>query len=167
MSDLKYADAVAFDLKIVTPTVVHHYAQLMMNLYKWTGYEPSLFVINLKEYCEFQAAGNPIAVNNRPTIYVNGISIENQLSGQGRLASDIWNVGTSIVWIKGNQSQTIGGGRQLQIKAKGIHLILIWIYSRIWWFFLSEGAIRARIPVLAGLAAALVLSNKIITVSAS
>lgn len=168
MDDLTYEEAVSFNLKLVTPIVVQSYAQFMLRLYKWTGYESSIFEISLKDYCHFQAAGLQIAEDqNRPTIHLRGLGLDNVVDGQGRLipvkqrVTETWAAETGIVWIKGSLRQETAGGRQLQIKPKGTHLFLIWIYSRVWWFLFTEGAVRARIPVIVGLAATLALERKI------
>lgn len=168
MNGLTYKDAVAFNLKLVTPIVVQSYAQFMVRLYKWTGYESSIFEVSLKEYCHFQAIGLQITDDqDRPTIQLCGLGQENLVDGQGRVipakekVTEIWSAETTIVWVKGSLRQETAGGRRLEIKPVGIHRFLIWIYSRVWWFFFSEGAVRARIPVITGLASTLALERRI------
>ena len=54
------------------------------------------------------------------------------------------------------------GGQRLEVHIGGIHAAIIWVWIQAWWYLYCEAAIRARIPVLAGLAAELVLCWKII-----
>lgn len=168
----KYREIVDADLAAITPTVALHYAQLMANLYTWTGFESSIFLGHLKTHINRRASGMGFAADApRPKIWLSGdrqdevgqmfsMSENPKVTGQ-------WEVGVSLGWNHGTAQGASSGGVPLAVEATSVHRCLIWAYSRAWWFFYCEAAVRARMPILFGIAAVTILCEKVWALVAS
>lgn len=162
----KYRDVVDRDLAVITPRVVYHYAQFMARLYTWTGFEASVFLGHLKTHIKQRSRGMDMSseeLKDRPKIRLS-TTVQDEI-GQPKVmqATGPWEMSTLLVW--GN-SKYVNGGTLLAVEANGVHQYLIWAYSRVWWFLFCEAAVRARFPVLFGLAAVAILCAKVSTLLA-
>jgi hypothetical protein len=159
----KYLDIVDADLAVITPKVGLHYAQALLHLYTRTGFEASIFLGHLKTFVKQRAAnvgGEHVRAgleSIRPTIYLHSYHVDEAAKARAVAAGNSWDATTTLWW----RQATTSGGVPLAIEAKGIHRCFIWVYSRVWWFFFCEAAVRARIPVLFGLAAVVILCAKV------
>jgi hypothetical protein len=159
-----YREVVDADLAVITPTVAYHYTQFMANLYSLTGLEASIFLNHLRTYVKQQASGmgmTPEALATRPRIWLS-LNLQDEAGQLKSIPSaGPWEMGTTLAWSHGQFRATTSGGTMLAVEARGIHRYLIWFYSRGWWFFFCEAAVRVRFPVLFGLCAIAILCWKI------
>ncbi|MDP2033161.1 MAG: hypothetical protein Q8K29_07075 [Polaromonas sp.] len=162
----KYSEAVDDDLARITPTVITHYAQFMANLYTWTGYQAPIFVGGIGKHTADKAEGmgEAVAKARRPRIHLTlsdvRASERSQASDESPKSDAYLTMSTTVIWTAGSSS----GGYGLFVQSVGVHQTLIWLYSRIWWFFYCEAAVKARLPILLGLIASGILLMKIVAI---
>lgn len=159
----KYSQVVDDDLAHITPKVITHYARLMTKLYCWTGYQASIFVGGIEKYVAEKAEGmgDAAADWHRPRVDLTLSAVRAteraQDVGMSTKPNAYLTMSTTVIWNAGRSS----GGYGLYVKSTGVHRLLIWFYSRVWWFVYCEAAVKARLPVLLGLLATGILHTKI------